>query len=337
MTTSNLFKSLTFVALTFSFLACSKNEISKQYEEVVAVANRGSSNISFIDTKTNQVTNKLSIPGSEPMYVVYIPEKDRLYVGDRSGKKVHIINPETKSIEGEISVGNGVFHMWADGQGKQLWVNNDIDNSISVIDLNSNKVAKTINIGQKPHDVFLSKDGKKAYVSIINSDASKADKVFMYSTADYNKTGEISVGKDPHLYHLSNNNTLYIPCQSGQVYSVNGSDLSLISIISFSGAHGIFPAPDQNNIFVTNISGQQIYSINTKNNTQNGAAISALQATPHNISINESGDKMFVTHSGANANTISTYSISSGNILGGSTIVSGTNPFGLTYYKRELK
>lgn len=337
MTKSNLLTSVWLLALIFTFISCNKTDIAKQYEEVVVVANRGSANVSFIDAKTNQITNKLSIPNSEPMYVVYVAEKDKLYVGDRAGKKIHIVNPTTKILEGAISVGNGVFHMWADGQGKQLWVNNDIDNSISVIDLTNNKVVKTINIGQKPHDVFLTKDGKKAYVSIINSDASKADKVFMYSTADYNKTGEISVGKDPHLYHLSNTNTLYIPCQSGQVYSVSGSDLSLISIISFSGAHGIFPSPDQNNLFVTNISGQQIYSINAKNNTQNGSAIAALYATPHNISINEMGDKMFVTHSGASANNVSIYGINGSTISGTSTIISGTNPFGLTYYKRELK
>lgn len=33
---------------------------------------------------------------------------------------------------------------------------------------------------------------------------------------------------------------------------------------------------------------------------------------PHNIVVNENGDKMFVTHSGANATAVSTYSISNG-------------------------
>jgi YVTN family beta-propeller protein len=337
----NLIFGLPVALLATLFTSCSSDNYHysdppKIYEEKVVVANRGAGSISFIDATSNQV-NTLAIAGSEPMYVVYVPIKDKIFVGDRAGKKVHVINPQTKAVEGSITVGNGVFHMWADGLGKQLWVSNDIDNTISVIDLNTNTVVKTINVGMKPHDVFLSKDATKAYVSVFNADAAMPDKVYMYSTSDYSKTGEANVGKDPHLYHLPNTNKLFVACQSGEVYALNGSNLSVISNNAFTGAHGIFPSPDQNTVFVTNITGQQLYSVNATTGMQNGMPLMALITTPHNIVVNEDGNKMFVTHSGGAATAVSTYTINGASLTTGTTITAGTNPFGLAYYKREVK
>ncbi|MCD0478726.1 YncE family protein [Chryseobacterium sp. LC2016-29] len=337
----NLIFGLPVALLATLFTSCSSDnyyysDSPKIYEEKVVVANRGAGSVSFINATSNQVST-LAISGSEPMYVVYVPTKDKIFVGDRAGKKVHIINPQTKAVESSITVGNGVFHMWADGMGKQLWVSNDVDNTISVIDLNTNTVVKTINVGMKPHDVFLSKDATKAYVSVFNADAAMPDKVYMYSTSDYSKTGEANVGKDPHLYHLPNTNKLFVACQSGQVYALNGSNLSVISNNAFTGAHGIFPSADQNTVFATNITGQQLYSINAATGMQNGMPLMALSTTPHNIVVNEDGNKMFVTHSGGAATAVSTYTINGTSLTAGTTITAGTNPFGLAYYKREVK
>jgi YVTN family beta-propeller protein len=339
MKKSNFISKLTVFFLAIALISCGNdddNKPGKNYEEVVVVANRGGSSLTFIDSKTNQVLNTISYPNSEPMYAVYVAANDRLYVGDRAGKRVLVINPDSKMVETNITVGNGVFHMWADGSGKQLWVNNELDNSISVIDLKKNEVTKTINVGKRPHDVFVTQDGTKAFVSVINS-GTTPDQIFSYSTTSFEKTGEVNVGKDPHLYHLPASNRLIVPCQSGQVYSLNGANLSVISNNPFVGAHGIFSSPDQRTAFVTNISGAQLYAINTENNTQLGASLASLAATPHNITVNEAGTKMFVTHSGATANAVSIYNINNGAMTAGSTVTASTNPFGIVYYKRALK
>lgn len=317
------------------FTSCNNDSSVTNYEEIVAVANRGAGTISLINSVTNQVSSTIAIAGSEPMYVVYVPSKDKLYVGDRAGKKVHIINPDTKLVEGSIAVGAGVFHMWA--SSSQLWVNNDIDKTISVINLNTNIVIQTINVDLKPHDVFVSSDGTKAFVSVFSTSATTPDKVYMYSTTTFMKTAEANVGKDPHLYHLSSSNKLIVPCQSGQVYTLNGSNLSVLTNTAFEGAHGVFPSPDQSSVFVTNISGAKLYSINTANSTLNGAALASSETTPHNIVVNNDGTKAFVTHSGATANKVSIYNLNGANLTASSIVTAGTNPFGITYYKRASK
>jgi YVTN family beta-propeller protein len=305
-----------------------------QKEEIVVVANRNSGSISFIDAISNAVVETLSISGSQPMYVVYVPANDRIYVGDRAQNKVHVIDPASRQVESSIDVGNGVFHMWADGNGDQLWVNNDVDQTTSVIDLNSNMVIQTISIGAKPHDVFVSEDGSRAYVSVFRPDAA-ADQVYMYSTSTFQKTGEQDVGRDPHLYHLSRKDKLYVPCQSGEVYALDGSDLGVLNVSDYAGAHGIFGTLNQNTLFVTNLPGAEIYSINAIKDEQIGDPVSS-DPVPHNLVVNKKASKLFVTHSGATANTVSVFDIGPQNGLTfNSTLTVEQNPFGLAYYQRH--
>ena len=284
-----------------------KSKQGPQKEEIVVVANRGDGSISFIDAISDNVLETLPIAGSQPMYVVYVQARDRIYVGDRAQNKIHVINPGTREVESSIDVGSGVFHMWADGNGDQLWVNNDIDETTSVIDLYSNSVIETISVGAKPHDVFVTEDGSRAYITVLNP-GSDPDQVFMYSTSTFQKTGEQDVGRDPHLYHLSRKDKLYVPCQSGEVYALDGSDLSVINDNDYAGAHGIFGTLNQNTIFVTNLPGAEIYSINTIKDKQIGDPVST-DPIPHNLVVNKKASKLFVTHSGGTANTVSVFDI----------------------------
>lgn len=315
--------------------SCSDSDtqnLPETYEGKIVVANRGSGSISFVNAGNTNESKTLSIPNSEPMYVVYVPQNDKLYVGDRAGKKIHVVNPKNQQVENSINAGNGVFHMWADGQGKELWVTNDIDNTISVINLATNTITNTINVDLKPHDVFLTKDGTTAFISVFTA-SSTVDKVYKYSLSSHTKTGEVSVGKEPHLFHLPNTNTLYIPCQSGKLYIVNPDTMSITTEKDYAGAHGIFASPDQSKIFISNITGNQLFSINSTSGDQ--ISMSATSIIPHNITANGNGDKIFVTHSSLE-NKVSVYNVNPAGVLSNSgSFNAGTNPFGIVYYKRK--
>ncbi|MEJ2595679.1 MAG: YncE family protein [bacterium] len=311
-----------------------KSKQGPQKEEMVVVANRGDGSISFIDAISENVLETLSIDGSEPMYVVYVAATDRIYVGDRAQNQVHVIDPAAREVESSIDVGNGVFHMWAGGNGEQLWVNNDVDQTTSVIDLNSNSVIATIAVGAKPHDVFVTDDGSRAYITTLN-EGDDPDQVFMYSTATFQKTGEQEVGKDPHLYHLFRKDKLYVPCQSGNVFVLDGTDLGVLDDDAYPGAHGIYGTHNQNNIFVTNLPGGQIYAIDAIKDEVIGTP-AATNPIPHNLVINKKTSKLFVTHSGGTANTVSVFNIGpQKGLTFSTTLMVGTNPFGLAYYQRH--
>ena len=213
-------------------------------------------------------------------------------------------------------------------------MHNDIDETTSVIDLYSNSVIETISVGYKPQDVFVTEDGSRAFISTLIP-GTDSDKVFMYSTSTFQKTGEQEVGKDPHLYHLSRKDKLYVPCQSGSVYALDGRDLSVLNESGYNGAHGVYGTHNQNTIFVTNISGAQIYSINTIKDELIGTPASS-DPIPHNLVVNMKASKLFVTHSGGSANTVSVFDIGPQKDLSFRTMVTiGTNPFGLAYYQRH--
>lgn len=329
---------LAFICGSFLILGCKDDdEVSApEYEEVVAVANRASSNVSFINAVDNSIVKTLDIPNSEPMYANYVAATDKLYVGDRAQNQIHVIDPTTQTIETSITVGNGVFHMWVDGQGNQLWVNNDVDFTTSVIDLSTNTVIATIFLDSKPHDVFVNKAGTQAYVSVFSGDGAVPDSIFAFSTSAYERTAAVGVGKDPHLFHLDGRNKLYVPCQSGTVYVLDGSSLAEVTTIPLEGSHGVFASPDENYVYVANISGAELYTINPSDDTA-GTGVAAPNGTPHNLAVNEAGTKLFVTHSGPMANTLTTYNLDNGGISSESTVDIGTNPFGLAYYKRQVE
>ena len=320
--------------LTFALSSCDDDDHSA-YEERVVVANRASGSLSFIDAVSDEVISTLVLPDAEPMYVVYVRQTDKVYVGDRRQNAVHVIDPDTRNVVQSIAVGQGVFHMWADGKGRQLWVNNDIDNTISVIDLRTHQVVHTISLSVKPHDVFLTREGQHAYVSVINPNANEPDSIFMFSTKTKNRVGAKAVGKDPHVFHLSKGNQLLVPCQSGQLFVLKGNTLATIDALDLEGAHGIFAAPDQREVVITNISGQQLYYYDAIKRELVTSPAQAANPIPHNVAINAEGSKAFVTHSGGTANTVSIYSLTGDALEAEETLTVGNNPFGLAYYVRK--
>ena len=131
----------------------------------------------------------------EPMYVVYVKTARRVFVGDRANNRVVVFRSTDYSVETSVAAGNGIFHMWADNAGRQLWINNDIDNTISIIDPGTLQTIATaclptdlIAMGGKPHDVILDPKGKYAFVTVVGF-SGDADYVVRYSTSSFEETG----------------------------------------------------------------------------------------------------------------------------------------------------
>src|SRR5262245_1401807 len=135
----------------------------------MVVANRGDASISVIDVATSGVTTFALPPGAnrpEPMYVVYSPVNDLVFVGDRANNRVVAYNARTYDvIAGNIPTLPGVFHMWGNTARDQLWVANDTSRSVSVIDMRTFAILATIatpnDLGPSaiPHDVILDPSG----------------------------------------------------------------------------------------------------------------------------------------------------------------------------------
>lgn len=302
----------------------------------IVVANRASGTISVIDTHTDEVVDTIPMPGGgEPMYVAYVAAQNRVFVGDRANSRVVAFNAKTLGVEGTVATGAGVFHMWADPQGTQLWVVNDVDNEVTVVDPKTLTVITSVPIPDgKPHDVVVGPFGERAFVSVIADDGT--DEVRMFDTATFALLALTDVGDDPHVSLARQDNNLYVPCQNAdEVFVLDRTTLAIVTTIAVPGAHGAGMARHGKVFYTTNLPGggtDGLFAIDTATNTVIDA-IDTPFAVPHNIALTPNSRKIYVTHSGGTADKVSIHTLSGHNPLPTSTtsVTVGLNPFGLAY------
>lgn len=312
----------------------------------VVVANRGSGSISVIDAKTGTLIDTYALPAGpnppEPMYVVYSPIKNRVFVGDRANSQVVVFNARTFEIETTVPTGAGVFHMWGDRGQRQLWVVGDMDRTVTVIDLRTLETLATIPIpadlaalGGIPHDVILDPSRDYAYVTIIGVDGPD-DYVVQYSSKTFEELNRAPVGGDAHVSLARQDDQLYVPSQAGStVHVFNRETLEPVTTIAIPGAHGAGMRGDGQVFYTTNLPGggvAGIWAIDTRTNQVIGTPVDTPYSVPHNLALTPDGRTLFLTHSGPN-DKVTIYTASRRDpipVFAGEVTV-GLNPFGLTY------
>jgi DNA-binding beta-propeller fold protein YncE len=312
----------------------------------IVVADRGSGTLTVISTHTDMVADTLDLPTGanppEPMYVYYTPIRNRFFVGDRANDRVVVYSARTLEVVATVPAGAGVFHMWGNTVSKQLWVNNDIDNTSTVIDMRSLETIATVPTpadlvaaGGKPHDVILAPAGGFAYVTVLGV-AGDNDYVVQYCTETFEEVGRAPVGQDPHVSLTWRNQLLYVPCQNtNEVHILNRLTMATVDVLTVPGAHGAGMPVNGRHFYTTNLSGggaQALWTIDTEINQVIGEPVDAPYAVPHNIALTPNGPKLYVTHSGSNDN-VSVYRVYGSDpipVLVGE-VTTGLNPFGLAW------
>jgi YVTN family beta-propeller protein len=311
----------------------------------IVVANRGSGTLSIIAASTDQVIETVELPACgnppEPMYVVYVPQYHRLFVGDRANNRVVVFDADDLSLIDTAPAGQGVFHMWAHPRGQQLWVVNDIDHTATVIHTKTLRVLTTVPMpadlvaqGGTPHDVIL--DQEAAYITMVGF-AGADDYVVKVDRDTFLEVARAAVGKDPHVTLTRKNGPLYVASQNSHVVQVlHRRDLTAVTAIAVPGAHGVW-IPDSGKIlYVTNLPGggtEGLFTIDLTTQTVIGTAVDTAFPVPHNLVATDDGRKLYMTHSGATANQVTVYAIAKKApvpVPWGEITVE-VNPFGLAF------
>jgi len=154
------------------------DEKSLSFREFFLVANRGSGTVSVFNAKNTKFITEITLPnqGAQPTYLAHSRRNNSVYVGDFANRKVVYYDANSFELQGEIEIEEGAFHMWINENVNQLWINNIISKSTSVIDLKSNTVLKNIQLpideipelteNAEQHDVVISPSGYAAYVTL---------------------------------------------------------------------------------------------------------------------------------------------------------------------------
>jgi len=97
-----------------------------------------------------------------------------------------------------------------------VYVSNEKDNTISVIDTTSNEVIRTIEVGERPRGVTLSRDYKHLYICASDSDA-----VQVMDVATDKILHDLPSGADPEQFALHpDNRHLYIANEDDAIATV---------------------------------------------------------------------------------------------------------------------
>ena len=75
--------------------------------------------------------------------------------------------------------------------GNFMYVTDGVDGSVVKIDMNTEKIVKTIPVGKEPHAIVFSADGKTAYIAVRHEPTENMSSVFIYDVANDQVTDRI--------------------------------------------------------------------------------------------------------------------------------------------------
>jgi YVTN family beta-propeller protein len=258
----------------------------------VYITNFSDNTVSVIDTSSNTVTATIPV-GREPLGVAVTPDGRLVYVTNRADSTVSVIDPAVKGswrqrnhytrlyhrksmIFPPIAVGHVPAGVAISPDGSTVYVVNQADNTVSVIDTLTNTVTGSpITVGFSPFGVAITPDGNTVYVT--NSDD---DTVSVIDTTT--KTvirSPIPVGVDPLGVTVSaDGSTVYVTNLLDNTVSVIATPTNtVIATIPVPGADlGVAITPDGSAVYIANenfLDTGTVSVIDTASNTVIGSPI----------------------------------------------------------------
>lgn len=194
------------------------------------------------------------------------------------------------SLEDGITTAEGIFSYTQTIE--RLYIPNLSDNTVSVIDLNTNTVIATIPVGLEPYGVAVRPDGKEVYVA-----NSESDNISVIDVLSNTVVATIAVGNFPFgITFTSDGSKAYIV--NARDDNVSVIDVSTRLVVGSTISVGSFPlgivlSPDDSKIYVTNYSSNTVSIINVSNNSVSNIAV---KTRPLGVAISADGTKVYVTN-----------------------------------------
>jgi gliding motility-associated-like protein len=170
------------------------------------------------------------------------------------------------------------------------YIANSNSNNVSVIDLGTNKVTATINVGKTPDGIYVSPDGSHVYtansndgtVSVINTTTNNVDKTISVGSLPYG----ITVSPDGKYVYTTNES-------SQSVSVINTADYTVSSIPITNGVPtNAVVSPDGNHLYVTGYNASMVYVFNTATNAL--SATIGVNNQPFSLVMSPDGNSLYV-------------------------------------------
>jgi YVTN family beta-propeller protein len=222
-----------------------------------------------IDAKTDSVTGTLNLFGISPGNAVASPDGSKIYVGgDVNSGAVDVIDTKTAAVS-YFNSGDFTFGLAVHPDGSRLYLTS-LSPDVVVVDLSSNTVTGTINVGNGPRDVAINAAGTRAYVPNADDNTVSVIDVATGSTTINTVLKVINVGNGPRGAALNQSGTrLYVTNQDDNTVSVidttNDGDAVIGTVNVGNGPYGIAMHPDGIHLYVIQRIDNTVSVIDTTN------------------------------------------------------------------------
>ncbi len=161
------------------------------------VANLKGGTVSVIDTASQKEVAQVPV-GKGPAQVGFTPDGRFVFVSLSEENAVAVIDPAAHKVIRKVVVGSVPIQLYATPDSRTLLVANQgtrkkPGKTVSMIDLENFKVAKTVVTGAGAHGVVVDRDGRYAYVT-----NTYANSVSVLDVKERKVTKTVPVGKGPN-------------------------------------------------------------------------------------------------------------------------------------------
>jgi len=191
----------------------------------VYVANYDSGDVSVINTSTNKVIATIAIPtpnGNPQVDEMIVNSAGTFVYVTNYPYNINVINTEINKVVATIPIG-GPGDMAINSSETRLYVTNGYDNTISVIDTNTNSIIDTVTVGSRPASVAVNPSGTRVYVSSYYDD--------IVSVIDTSNNGVIATVKGGGFDVLVNRSGTRVYVSNGNTGTINLIDTSTNTVI----------------------------------------------------------------------------------------------------------
>lgn len=154
--------------------------------DYVFVANYGSDNVTIIDSRSIKVAGTASAPGDPTMVAAL---GNNAYVASWSGG-VYKVGSDGSVAQVVSPDGGHFFGVAANPTTARVYISDQSDNSVAVLDTNTNAIVATISIPAKPHALAVNSGNNRIYVV-----AAAENKLYVFDGDNNQLVGSVSVGQ----------------------------------------------------------------------------------------------------------------------------------------------
>jgi len=255
-----------------------------------------------VDAATDSIT--ATYAGVEnPHGLVVTPDGEYLIAGslketplekgqakDTANSKLFLIHPVHGHVMSTIPVSGWSHHQSITSDGKYVLSTHGMRGEISVVDLESNEVIKTVKTGPVPNYTLITKDNKRAFVS--NTGNNTISEIDLKSWA---VTRTLKSGSAPeHMVFSKDENTLFVTNpRAGQVSAVSVKSGEVINTYKIGKAvHGLDIGDDGKTLFISSTKENKLVSIDTVSGKKKELT---LEPAPYHLNTIRNTGKVYVS------------------------------------------